>query len=122
MKAERLAQVLHEMTSNTKGVASSTALDSFMSYIKARGYETMLPRILTEYEQLSASKDESEVIVTTAKKQSAKEILSAHNIEGNAHSRVDETIVGGYQIETGSRFIDASHKSALVRLYQTLTR
>ena len=118
MKAERLGKVLYEMTHTGD---SKAAIDSFVTYIHARGYAKLLPRILAEYERLSASAKISNTVVTTSAKRDMKEILATHGIEENVESRIDETIVGGYTIETDSRFIDASHKNALIRLYQTLT-
>lgn len=120
MKAERLGKVLYEMTSQ-KGGDPSAALDAFVEYIHARGYAKLLPRILAEYERLSQGAKESSTVVTLAKKRDLADILKANGIEEKAETRIDETIVGGYTIETDSRFIDASHKNALIRLYQTLT-
>jgi F0F1-type ATP synthase delta subunit len=119
MKAERLGKVLYEMT-HASG-SSKSAHDSFVAYIHARGYAKLLPRILSEYERLSTSAKKSDTIVTAAKNLDMKEILRAHGIDEKVETRIDETIVGGYTIETDSRFIDASHKNALIRLYQTLT-
>ena len=123
MKAERLGKVLHEMTTLTRheGAHSKAALDSFVQYIHARGYAKLLPGILAEYERLGQSATESGTIVTLAKKRDMKDILAANGIDEKVETRIDETIVGGYTIETDSRFIDASHKNALIRLYQTLT-
>jgi len=120
MKAERLGKVLYEMTTH-KGGQTKGALDSFVAYIHARGYAKLLPHILAEYERLSTSAKASGTIVTAAKKRDMKDILAAHGIDEKVETRIDETIVGGYTIETDSRFIDASHKNALIRLYQTLT-
>ncbi len=123
MKAERLGSVLYEMTTQatTANGHSKAALDSFVEYIHARGYAKLLPRILAEYERLGQSAKQSSTLVTMAKKRDLKDVLAAHGIEENVETRIDETIVGGYTIETDSRFIDASHKNALIRLYQTLT-
>ena len=118
MKAERLGKVLYEMTHTGD---SKAALDSFVQYIHARGYTKLLPRILAEYERLISSAKESSTVVTLATKRDMKDILAANGIEEKVETHIDETIVGGYTIETDSRFIDASHKNALIRLYQTLT-
>ena len=120
MKAERLGKVLYDMTTHVGGKTSSS-LDSFIGFIHARGYAKLLPQILAEYERLSSTTKESSIVVTLGKKQDVQDILARHNIDEKADTRIDETIVGGYTIETDSRFIDASHKNALLRLYQTLT-
>ncbi len=120
MKAERLGKVLYEMTTHTDSHTMG-ALDSFVTFIHARGYAKLLPQILAEYERLSDRKEEADVVVTFAKQHDVKNILALHGIEKKAQTRIDETIVGGYTIETDSRFIDASYKNALVRLYQSLT-
>jgi len=119
MKAERLGKVLYEMSHASD--FSKTALDAFVQYIHARGYAKLLPRILAEYEYLTKDAKESGVVVTFAKKRDLADILVANGISETVTTRIDETIVGGYTIETDSRFIDASHKNALIRLYQTLT-
>ena len=120
MKAERLGKVLHETTHHMGGKTLGV-LESFIVYIHARGYAKLLPQILAEYERLSATTKGSAIVITTAKKRDVKDILASNNISEKAQTRIDETIVGGYTIETDSRFIDASHKNALLRLYQTLT-
>lgn len=122
MKAERLAQVLKRMTGGHKAVDRSHAFQSFMTYIRARGYAPLLPRILSEYERINVTSEEKNVHVTMVKKHPYKELLASHGIEGEAELTIDETLIGGYRIETESKLIDASYKNALLKLYHSITK
>jgi F0F1-type ATP synthase delta subunit len=122
MKAERLAQVLHKATSSLTKVEAASFTDSFMSYITLRGYKGLLPRVLREYERLVLRESEEAVVVTVAKKSDVAPLLTLHQIEGKAITKIDETIIGGYHIETESSQIDATQKNALLTLYRNLTR
>jgi F0F1-type ATP synthase delta subunit len=126
MKAERLAQVLHSMTAHTSAVDSARAYTQWSAYLKARGLSSLLPRILHEYSRIAQKNKRPGVVVTLAQKQNAKtaisNIVAEHALEGDVETRIDETIIGGYQIETESRLIDASHKSALLAIYHRITK
>ncbi len=122
MKAKRLAQTLLEMTDGVPSAEVSSVLDSFIEYLKARGYTPLLPQIKAEFEELVGKRVTTQTVVTVAKEQSINELLARHEIEGGATMRIDETIVGGYQIETETKLIDASYKNALLNIYQSLTR
>lgn len=122
MKAERLAQVLKRMTDGHKAAERSSAFESFMTYVRARGYAPLLPRILKEYERIDETTDIKTVHVTMAKRHPYKELLTKHGIEGDAELTIDETLIGGYRIETDTTLIDASHKNALLKLYHSITK
>jgi len=121
MKAQRLAQALERMTHGKPASEVSSAVDSFVAYIKKRGYLGLLPRILIEFQKLHAQSAKSDTTVVVAKETDIASILAKHQID-TADTKVDPSIIGGYQIETEGSFIDASHKSALIKLYQSLTR
>jgi F0F1-type ATP synthase delta subunit len=77
---------------------------------------------LKEYQRLDAKKSRTGVVVTLAHKRDVEDILSKHHITEKATTKIDETIIGGYHIETQNQLIDATHKNALLTLFQSLTR
>jgi F0F1-type ATP synthase delta subunit len=122
MKAERLARVLKRMTDGSAPADHARAIDSFMSYVKARGYQALLPRILSEYQSLIQRTEKGGTTVSLAKKKDHAELLLKHGITGDAKVVIDESLIGGYRIETDSTLIDASHKNALLTLYHSITK
>jgi F0F1-type ATP synthase delta subunit len=122
MKAERLAQVLHKATTSHTKAEAAVFMDSFMSYMNLRGYKGLLPRVLKEFERLHDRSHDESVVVTVAKARDIAPLLQKHHIEEKAITKIDETIIGGYHIETKSSQIDATQKNALLTLYRNLTR
>lgn len=121
MKAERLAQALFEMTHTGNKTEASHAVVAFVRYIKTKGYEKLFPRILEKYETIVRRHKASGVVLTTARKKDVKHILASLNLKGDVHERIDDTLIGGYTLETKDTFTDASYKSALLNIYQSLT-
>ena len=123
MKAARLAQVLKSMTAEATKAEVSSRVDLFLAYISARGYKPLLPLILAHYEEGVREVTRTGATVVVSYDREIATLLNTHNIDpASSKVKVDESIVGGYQIETENRFIDASHKGALIKLYQSLTR
>jgi F0F1-type ATP synthase delta subunit len=122
MKAERLAHALKSMTDGLNASDRARVFESFMTYLRARGYTPLLPRILSEYERLVAHSGKKPVRVTMAKKHPYKELLTKHDIHDDAELTLDETLIGGYRIETDTTLIDASHKNALLKIYHSITK
>jgi F0F1-type ATP synthase delta subunit len=121
MKAERLAQALYEMTHTGKKTEASHAIVAFVRFIKAKGYEKLFPRILEKYEAILKRHKESGIVLTTSRKKDTKHILASLSIQGDVHEKIDETLIGGYTLETKDSFTDASYKSALLKVYQSIT-
>ncbi len=122
MKAERLAQALHRMTDGHSSADQRRAVDSFIAFIHARGYRALLPRIMTEYQALMKRTGDRITTVSLARKRDHAEILAKHGIDQDARVVIDESLIGGYRIETDTTLIDASHKNALLKLYQSITK
>ena len=123
MKARRLAQTLYELAS---GDDSKARVDAFFSYLKEKGYLKLLPLILTEYNILaSATSAKDQTIIRVVKNISpadAKALAKKHDVSDDVEVIIDENVVGGYIVETPSTYTDVSHKHALLKLYQSLTR
>ncbi len=122
MKAERLAQALHALTAETKGVELTARCKSFFAFLRARGYSKLLPQILSAYTKISKQTQVSGTTVRVAKSGKVADVTAQHALTGTIKEVIDETLIGGYQIETESTLIDASHKSALLTIYQRITR
>ena len=123
MKAHRLAQTQSVLAS---GDDSKVRVDAFFSYLKEKGYLKLLPQILTEYRTLAGVADtKKQTIIRIAKKISvvdAKALAKKHDASDDVEVIIDENVVGGYIVETPSTYTDVSHKHALLKLYQSLTR
>lgn len=122
MKAERLAEALNRLLEGKTKEEAVSVFESFGQYIKVRGLLKLYPRILTAYKDVLTRTTSQKTIITIAKEADTAAIQNMHQIDTDAAVRIDETILGGYTIETDSRLIDASHKSALLKIYQNITR
>ena len=100
---------------------------NFVTYLKKRGHYSLLPQIV---ERFLRSGERKAGLVTVAKEEDAEKYaqsiaagLSALGVEKGAYEvRVDDRAVGGYTVRAYGKLIDRSYRSALVQLYQNVTK
>jgi ATP synthase F1 delta subunit len=107
-------------------------LKQFVETVAANGHTHLLSKVVRSFEKLT-QKDEKEstIVVTSATQLSEERTLELLKKEPFKHAlstshkkvirTVDDSIVGGVVVRTGSVRIDGSHKRALLNLYQSLT-
>jgi F0F1-type ATP synthase delta subunit len=116
---------LQEEGKNDAEIASGIA-----RVLRARGHERLIPRIarsLQAYELRKSKKDArvlrvSKIEDTTIFAKEIADALSALKEDGRAYETVvDDRIVGGFVLASGTTMVDASYRTALVSLYRTIT-
>jgi F0F1-type ATP synthase delta subunit len=106
------------------GTADEVFAKKFISYLKAKKHESLLPQIVARLERMKDTKGAAIVTVAAledAKKfaQSIASALTNLNVEKGAYEvQVDDRAVGGYMVHAKGKLVDRTYRSALVRLYQ----
>lgn len=100
-------------------------LPRLRTLLEKRGHERLYPRILaTVTARLTDTKDAPVVKVSKASDAKAALVTALLTELGAAAAApvvvVDETLVGGAVVRVGHQEIDASYKTLLRRLYQTV--
>ncbi|MDO8604668.1 MAG: F0F1 ATP synthase subunit delta [bacterium] len=132
MKASWYAEALYGALKEVATEAESKKVFvSFRKVLLTRGHEKLLPFISRELEKiLIREKNNNEVILVTADAKSKNKWSHAYDHyekEGTIlkgairQDKVDESIVGGFQIRMKGTLIDGSYKKSLVELYRNVT-
>ena len=130
MRGKYYALALHEVlkTSPTK---EETLLKHFIETVRANGHAYLFPKIIRAFEGIIAKEVKaSTIVVTSAKPLTDEKVLAIlkkepfKNALSLSHKKVarktDDGIIGGVVVRTGTTRIDASHKRALLDIYQSL--
>ena len=132
MRASYYAQAFHELAAAQK-IDAGKLVKQFVETVAGNGHAHLLPKIVRSLERIEKREEKKETIEVT----SAKELSTARVAEllkkdpfkralSSTHKKVvrkiDETLVGGEVVRTGSLKIDASHKRSLIELYQHITQ
>ena len=130
MKARQYAEALYRAAHAHNVVAHGTIVDRFVSILRERGYERLLPSIVREYEKIVHERSTSEEVHIRVARLHDKDkyetrinedLAKLHALGRPAHVAVDESIIGGYSVEAHGTAIDRTYKQALVDLYSSLT-
>ena len=103
----------------------------FMATVEGNGHAYLFPKILRSFEGIVAKEVKaSTIVVTSAKPITEEKVLALlkkepfKNALSMSHKKVvrktDEGIIGGVVVRTSTMRIDASHKRALLDIYQSL--
>jgi F0F1-type ATP synthase delta subunit len=111
------------------GAKPETVLTNLKSVLDRRGHVRLLPRIMRALErELARLQTVGVPTLTVARASDATSALAKSLVRelalDDAALRivVDETIVGGAKLRANSQEIDASYKTALITLYQSITK
>lgn len=111
------------------GAPAAEVLGGLTRTLDGRGHNGLLPGILAGVLRQLEAGEAGETTITVAREADAsslrEEIASALRelgADGEARTEVDDTLIGGFVVESGSKQLDASYKSKLVTLYRALTR
>lgn len=125
MKDTYVTAILESLKS---GVDTDTVLCGFARTIEARGHERLrLPVLQSVLQVLRAKRPDTRVLVAseTDRQKQQTAIEAALSSLGAPATEVtytiDDTIVGGYIAEHKATRVDASYKSALLKLYRSIT-
>jgi len=118
------AQVLMRLIES--GKSPEAALQALVEQLRTRGRLSLLPKIGRAFARQEAMKQRDHQVVVkvarSADEGSARRAAQRHAGESAAtHVVVDETLIGGWRIETKEMLEDASFKKHLLTLYQNIT-
>ena len=124
------AQALWEMIK--KGTEPKKAVHALHETLVARGREVLFPRIAKAFERIAARESNRSDItlhIASAKdehhaKAAAKKVMAHMKLEEKeiTNVRIDESLIGGWRIESGEQLIDASYKKHLLSIYNAATQ
>lgn len=130
MKASSYAAALYRVIQDKKiknEVDTEKVLTRFFEVVNARGDEKLRSRILKKYVALVelADKNNEMVLVTPDSKSESKWSHAYDHFEKEGvipegaikKTKIDETIIGGFQIRSKKILIDGSYKKSLIELY-----
>ena len=130
MRAAHYAKALHELSVSSKH-EEGQILKYFVKTVIENGHAHLFPKIVKAFERL-ITKDtkRSTIRITSATAMTEEKILELLRKEPFKHAlspkhkhverRMDDSIVGGVVVESGTTLIDASYKRMLLDLYQSL--
>lgn len=130
MRAAHYAKALQELTAAGK-ISEGMLMKQFVSTVAQNGHAHLFPKIVRSLERIERREEKKATIeVTSAMELTAEKVAALLKQEpfkqaiAPGHKKVirkiDETLVGGTVVRTGTLKIDASHKHALLDLYQSL--
>ena len=126
MDAENYAKALISAAKTEKD--TDALLAHFLDVLKKRGVLGLLPKILTILEH-AINRDKSQKATLVLARDSDKDkILEAvgddfgkiSTLKEDLNIKIDESIIGGYRLETSGDLIDESYKSRLLSIYRAV--
>jgi len=113
-----------------RGDRTDTLLARLDEVLAAHGHTKLKPDILRELARIAQEAEERETPTVTVARDEHETSLSdriARARESLGASRphrtsVDPRVIGGYRVEANHRQIDATYKTALLKLYRNITR
>ncbi len=99
------------------------------AYLERVGQARLYPRILAETQALLEKRNEATVpVLTLARPEDEKRLeteiqagLATLKTSAPYTTAIDDTLIGGFTLETGHRRLDQSYKRQLLALYQSVT-
>jgi F0F1-type ATP synthase delta subunit len=122
---KKYAQALFEATNGASKSEQEKLFGAFAQLLKRNNDSSLLPRILTAYEQRArAVRGEHKVTITTAKKaQKAllEKVQKRFNGKADIVEEVDERVLGGIKVLIDDQYvIDATFQGRVEQLYNHL--
>jgi F0F1-type ATP synthase delta subunit len=99
-----------------KGRSPKEAVESLSKILKRQGREGLMPRIAKAFKRLAEANKANRARIFVAYEKDAKSALKASG-SAEADVCVDETLIGGWRLESGTEVVDRSFKKYLVDIY-----
>lgn len=110
-----------------RGMSEEEAVEKIIALLRQKGHLKLLPRIKRRVDRIIAKRERFETpkirVATRQDHTKLKATIEAHiQALTDKEPRVleDDTVIGGYVIETHNTMIDASYRSALMKLYRNI--
>lgn len=111
------------------GIKSEDILSGLKRTLEERGHDRLYVTILSGVLRVLEAGSANTATVSVARKddydnhkEAIAKTLSSLKVEGEPAIAIDETLIGGYVVESNSTRLDASYKKSLVDLYRTITK
>lgn len=130
MTPEIYAKTLFESAKEKSKHDTDRIVEKFITILKRRGHMSILPRISRQISRIVFEEErKGGAIAVFASLEDKKRLsekvkkeASVLGFDGVLKERIDEALVGGYQLRIGSALVDASYKRALLALYEKLRK
>ena len=111
------------------GKEPAAVLGGLKKTLEARGHQALYPSILRGVERLLHAKNSQSAILAVAREKDVdtfKAAITAASKELDVADApevvVDDTLIGGFVLQTGTTRLDQSYKTKLVSLYRSLIK
>ncbi len=120
---KKYAKALYELLNSKNKEEQEKLLANFFNVLKRDSKEKLLTKILLELEKLYTQRQKSSLRVRLASdkyKEQALKKAKDLGYDGEIPVVKDESLIGGYKIESADSVYDASYKKFLMDLYSKL--
>ncbi len=95
---------------------------SLHNILKRRGELSLMPRIRSALERITAKdRHAHETVFFVAREGDVEKYVHTAPEQETIRTVIDPNIIGGYRVQRGSTYVDASYRRALLDLYRTFT-
>lgn len=109
------------------GMKIDSVMERLKEVLDKRGHMALYERVLIDLQEIITQATETPTKITLAQLEDRKKheqeitkILSEYKITEEPEYVADETIVGGFIIESKDKMVDRSYKRSLVSLYRSV--
>ncbi len=120
MKPEVYAKAMYSLSHS--GKSANEIVAGTIRSLKNRGAIGLLPKVLSSYKRLVAADRGLASVLTVARDADADKAMQDSGAQGGTRVDVDNTIVGGYRLESNSKLVDNSFKTKLLQAYRNATK
>lgn len=126
MLLKQYAEILYEVTKDRKDKELDAAIVSFFSFLKKRQMLKKIHLIIEEFKSYAKEKEGIDTIYITSahplSERTVDEIAKAFSSSYEVQSHVDESLLGGVKIRKKNILHDASIKTQLAHLKESLSK
>lgn len=129
MRKKEYARAVHETLGSREGKEESKIAESLLRVIRFRGDQKLLPSIILELQTLDSDEKDSDVPTLVIAREGDEGVLEeeirkdreAFGFKSTkCRVRIDDSIIGGYRLESKDQLIDRTHKRALLEMYRKM--
>jgi F0F1-type ATP synthase delta subunit len=129
MKARQYAEALYRAAHAHHSVDVDVLVTRLVAVVRERGHLRLLPAIVREYDTLMRMRSTTDEVHVRVARESdhakhtarIEQDIAMLNASGRpVRTIVDDTVIGGYALETNGTRVDRTYKQALLELYSSL--
>lgn len=109
------------MSAVQKGGNEDTLVSNLLAHLKAEGRMKLLPGILREMKRMQVREEKLAPVLEVASVEEKAAALAASGVE-TKEVVVNERLISGWRLRSGSSLTDRSGKQALIDIYKNIVR